>query len=268
LIIVDDGSTDNTKEVIKGYNDGRIRYIYQDNAERSAARNNGIENAQGEYICFLDSDDYFLPERLEKLYEFIQKESKPQALIFTDVQYVKEGDKLTVSYKSIEGNQLNYVAQNTIGVPQVCIYHSLLQEHYFNTKFNIGEDTELWLRIADKYPIIYQKNNATFVATDHSERSVNLKKNNSPAEQRQTLKYMFTPPHPGAKVDKKLQKRILANSFFNSAKHFMYNGKKINAILNVLKSICIDINSVQLKHRLYCLLNLILVKIPTEYIHE
>ena len=62
LIIIDDGSTDNTKEIITNYktNDKRIKYLYQQNKERSAARNNGIVNANGDYICFIDSDDYFM----------------------------------------------------------------------------------------------------------------------------------------------------------------------------------------------------------------
>jgi len=59
LLLIDDGSTDNTKEVVGGFamNDQRIRYIYQNNAERGAARNNGIRNASGSYLVFLDSDD-------------------------------------------------------------------------------------------------------------------------------------------------------------------------------------------------------------------
>jgi len=66
LIIVDDGSTDKTMDLIASYQekDTRIRYIYQENAERSAARNNGIDHAKGEYICFLDSDDYYLKKNL------------------------------------------------------------------------------------------------------------------------------------------------------------------------------------------------------------
>jgi glycosyltransferase involved in cell wall biosynthesis len=62
-IVVDDGSTDTTRDVIEALSiqDDRIRYIYQDNAERSNARNNGIRNAKGEWICFLDSDDAFDP---------------------------------------------------------------------------------------------------------------------------------------------------------------------------------------------------------------
>src|SRR5688572_11938068 len=72
LIIVDDGSTDNTKEVISGFSDARINYIYQKNSERSAARNNGIAHSRGRYICFLDSDDYFMTNHLENMHKAIE----------------------------------------------------------------------------------------------------------------------------------------------------------------------------------------------------
>ena len=64
LLIIDDGSTDNTRQIVEAYTDRRVKYIYQENAERSAARNNGVAQAAGKYICFLDSDDYCLPDRL------------------------------------------------------------------------------------------------------------------------------------------------------------------------------------------------------------
>ena len=59
LIIIDDGSTDQTAHVIAGFSDERIKYNYQQNTERSQARNNGIKIASGRYICFLDSDDQY-----------------------------------------------------------------------------------------------------------------------------------------------------------------------------------------------------------------
>lgn len=65
LIIVDDGSTDNTKEVVNSYGDSRIRYIYQGNSGACAARNKGISVAQGNYISFHDSDDEWFPTKLE-----------------------------------------------------------------------------------------------------------------------------------------------------------------------------------------------------------
>lgn len=66
LLIVDDGSADDTREIVEKIGDERIRYIYQENAGACAARNNGIMHARGEYIAFHDSDDLCRPDRLEK----------------------------------------------------------------------------------------------------------------------------------------------------------------------------------------------------------
>lgn len=66
VIVVDDGSEDNTANVIKGIRDSRVRYIYQKNAGACAARNNGIRHARGEYIAFHDSDDIWHLDKLKK----------------------------------------------------------------------------------------------------------------------------------------------------------------------------------------------------------
>lgn len=66
LIIVDDGSKDNTKAIIEHLADARIQYIWQENGGAAAARNTGILMAKGEYIAFQDSDDYWYPDKLEK----------------------------------------------------------------------------------------------------------------------------------------------------------------------------------------------------------
>jgi glycosyltransferase involved in cell wall biosynthesis len=100
-IIIDDGSTDNTRGIIETFSDNRIRYIYQENQERSAARNHGIDLANGEYICFLDSDDYYLENHLEILWQNITKIAKP-------------GLYYTQSYKqNIQSNIITPIIQNT-----------------------------------------------------------------------------------------------------------------------------------------------------------
>ena len=63
VIVVDDGSTDGTESVVAAFGDSRIKYIMQDNAGACAARNNGIRHANGEYIAFQDSDDYWMPRK-------------------------------------------------------------------------------------------------------------------------------------------------------------------------------------------------------------
>ena len=66
LIVVDDGSQDNTRDVLADYSDPRIRYIYQENRKLPGARNTGIRAGTGEYVAFLDSDDLFTPGKLER----------------------------------------------------------------------------------------------------------------------------------------------------------------------------------------------------------
>ena len=77
LIIVDDGSTDNTAEIIGTYNDNRIKYFFIQNSERGFARNFGIKKAEGKYIAFLDSDDYFKENHLSAAFFFIEQNNNP-----------------------------------------------------------------------------------------------------------------------------------------------------------------------------------------------
>ena len=64
IIVVDDGSKDDTRLVLDKYGDRRVRYVYQENQGVSLARNHGIQLARGEFVAFLDADDFFLPDKL------------------------------------------------------------------------------------------------------------------------------------------------------------------------------------------------------------
>ncbi len=72
VVIVDDGSDDNLKETINAYMDPRIHYVWRENGGGSAARNTGIDAAQGRYIAFLDSDDRFLENKLEECHQYLK----------------------------------------------------------------------------------------------------------------------------------------------------------------------------------------------------
>ena len=98
IIVVDDGSTDNTNEVLKNFTDSRIHYIFHtSNLGVSAARNTGIKTSQGEYIALLDSDDDWLPEKLDKQVDVLQNESSEvgkdiypkKTVIFTRIYFLQ-----------------------------------------------------------------------------------------------------------------------------------------------------------------------------------
>lgn len=85
IIIVDDGSTDHTGKMVQNYSKD-IKYIFQENKGGAAARNTGIENAQYEWIAFLDSDDYWLENHLEKMEHAISETNMEANLYFADIQ--------------------------------------------------------------------------------------------------------------------------------------------------------------------------------------
>jgi len=95
LIVVDDGSKDNTKELVMRFSDKRIRYIcLEKNIGAAAARNRGIQAAQGDYIAFQDADDEWLPEKLEKQTRVFNTASSDVGYAYTDMWYVfRDGKK-------------------------------------------------------------------------------------------------------------------------------------------------------------------------------
>ncbi|MES2799093.1 MAG: glycosyltransferase family A protein [Bacteroidota bacterium] len=264
LIIVDDGSSDDTKAVVGKFQDERIRYIYQENQERSVARNNGIQNAQGNYICFLDSDDYFLPNKLMGFHEAIQVHEPTN--LFYDALAFKTAGKLGefhLPLKKKEETLHEFLLLNPLGALQLCIPVSALQQEQFNPSLRIGEDAELWLRLANRNEFTAVQSNNT-VAVEHDERSVNFLKNNIGLEQRKQLLHIFK-KHDYNHINGTIRKRVLSNCYFSIARYFMHKKKYIPSIKWILKSVFTDIRNNQTKHRLYCLSSLLRFKIPQEY---
>jgi glycosyltransferase involved in cell wall biosynthesis len=171
LIIIDDGSTDNTKEVVASFNEARITYVYQENAERSAARNKGIAHTEAEWLCFLDSDDVLLPEHLHVLASFIENQKPSPGLIATGL-ITQQGQIIKKkAFLALQKNVLEEIGSNFLIPTQVCVHRSVLEKDQFDVRFRLWEDTHLWLRIAAQYPV-YQIEEYTAIQNLHEHGTV------------------------------------------------------------------------------------------------
>lgn len=175
LIIIDDGSTDNSLEIVQQFNDIRIRIINQKNAGVSTARNNGVKAAKNEYIAFLDADDWWAPDYLAEMSKLIKQ--YPNAGLWTAKYYkVKYGKNIEANIgleKNFSEGYINYfeVYAKTMWMPiyppTVIIPKEVFNEfNGFKLILKMGEDFDLWVRIALKYKIAYLNNALVYYNQD------------------------------------------------------------------------------------------------------
>lgn len=161
-IIIDDGSVDDTRDVVHEYVmlDGRFKYFYQQNQGLSAARNKGLEYATGRYIQFIDADDKIQPKKLEKQVAYL--ESHPDVdVVYGSVVYfgesedvlktseISRNDAIWMPRISGSGNSLlaSFVHGNALVVNAALVKASLISDvGYFNVSLRGHEDWEFWIR--------------------------------------------------------------------------------------------------------------------------
>lgn len=237
LIIVDDGSTDNTKDVVFQYQDKRIRYIYQHNAERSVARNNGIANATGEYVCFLDSDDSYQKDYLKSLNEIIlQKCNGEQFFIISGMSITRNDHKETVMPMNLAGKPYHYFYKNSIPPSIVCVSRALLQKHQFDKRIVVSEDTKLWVEMMQENPTIICNRHIGINFLFHSENTINIRKRNVYKERQQTLQLILT-EDTERHIDRFFAKKVIDDCNFGIAQYYINKKRNFNAVLVLLKSI-------------------------------
>lgn len=173
LIIVDDGSTDNTGEVIKHFKDPRITYHKKENEERGAARNRGTSIASGQYVNFFDSDDLLYPNHLEEALKTIEVYNDPE--IFHLGYDIKTPEGLVLIKKNNFRGEIGpkLISGNFLSCNGVFIRKDIAIELPFNEdrRLSAFEDWQLWLRISSRYSIHYS-NTITSTVINHSLRSV------------------------------------------------------------------------------------------------
>ena len=157
LIVVDDGSTDETSQIQELY-PGKLKYILQENRGASAARNRGIRESSGEYICFLDSDDLWKKNKLKMQVEYMERETDFN-ISYTDEIWIRNGVRVNPREKHKKYSGLIYdkcLPLCIISPSSVMIKREILDRvGLFDENLPICEDYDLWLRISRNCPILY-----------------------------------------------------------------------------------------------------------------
>ncbi len=193
LIIIDDGSTDKSEKKILEFSDLRITYYKTDNRGVSSARNFGIEKAKSEFISFLDADDYWYPDFLSEMKSMT--EDHPQHKIFASAIEIEKNSKIKPAEYSMLRHAnvmpVNYFSgsmKESVITTQASVFHRSVFEEVgkFDETLYSGEDTDLWIRIGIKYPILFNwKVLARYIRTARSLSSqisnIDLKKYESAA---------------------------------------------------------------------------------------
>lgn len=173
ILIIDDGSTDNTKEIIKPYLKHNVKYYRKENAERAAARNFGTNLAQGDFINWFDSDDIMLDNHLIMANNFIN--SHEQTDFFHLSYRIENPNGEILNTFNLENGIINQQLYkgNFLSCNGVFVNRNVALENPFNEsrELSASEDYELWLRLASEYQL-FHVNQHTSIIIQHDERSV------------------------------------------------------------------------------------------------
>jgi len=157
IVIVDDGSTDNTAKVVQDWQEKEaiIKYVYQENKGLAGARNQGIRNASGEYILFLDADDVIKPNHLKSLYKKSLSFNKQKKIAFSDTLFWVGTKILKRSYGDIAGYKQGESTEKFLAINYMPGVHSILfpcsaikTAGFFDQTLVGAEDHDLYIRIA------------------------------------------------------------------------------------------------------------------------
>ena len=158
VIVIDDGSTDDTPTVLAKITDARVRLLQQQNQGQSVARNRAIAAAKGKFVAFLDSDDTWLAGKLADQLTIFSKHPDVD-VVFGDRRDISANDSVYRSVGLPEGPQnmlRSLLMGNVINFNSSMVRTHALLEYPFDESMRAGEDYDLWLRMAPKVTFFYR----------------------------------------------------------------------------------------------------------------
>jgi len=237
LIVVDDGSEPATREALEPYMD-RIRYIYQDNAGPSSARNRGIRESGGELLAFLDHDDLWLPEKLEVQVKFMD-EHREFAVSYHAVDYFATDRELELPVR--EGPSGDVLARLfkrifLITLAVICRRECFDGAGMFDEELRFAQDYDLWLRMAARYEFGFIDK----VLGRYRFHEGNLSWENDVnhlSEKMVCRERVYGDPEASGRISRKAYDRGIAACTFKLAKMYLKRGEGVKARSMVAKSI-------------------------------
>jgi len=214
VIVVDDGSTDNTNEVIKSFIDERIRYYYhKKNKGYPEALNTGLNLARGSFIAFQDDDDEWFPEKLNKQMMIFKKVNQNVGVVYSGFWKIRNDKKIYIPSSHVvqkEGNiHTELLKGNFVGMPSSIVRRECFDKvGMFDTTISYLQDWELWIRISKYYEFKYIPE--PLMISYYTPNSVSVK---SSIIQAETMKLILSKHYEDFSRDKK----ILSMCYFSIA---------------------------------------------------
>ena len=240
LIIVDDGSTDNTEEVVMNFKDQKIRYFRKENGERGAARNYGADKSNARYLNFFDSDDIMYPNHLQTAHYFIKESHNPE--IFHLAFEIIDEHRNNIEVRDYLPDPVNplLISGNHLSCNGVFIRKDIFMNHRFNEdrKLAASEDYELWLRLGSYFPI-HSIKTVTSGIVQHAERSV---VNINAYQFLQRINMLVNAINKNANIKKYFHgtSGIISNIYMYAALHFAMAGFRSLSLRQLSKSLIAD----------------------------
>ncbi len=174
LIVVDDGSTDDTRKLVEEYQD--VIYKYQENKGLSAARNTGIDIAQGQALVFLDADDWLLDDCLTTQVNCLVTQPTVAFVSGGHMVFIEENEELWLIQKTIPSEHyMHFLMSNYIGMHAAVMYRNwAFNSIRFDTSLKVCEDYDMYLNLSRLYPVLHHQHLLAVYRIHDSNMSGNL----------------------------------------------------------------------------------------------
>lgn len=243
LIVVDDGSTDNTQEIVASFApqlSRPIRYIHQVNRGEPAARNRGLAVARGTYVAFLDSDDHWTPGYLASCVSALS--AVPEAgAAFMDHGISRDGKTFVPTDAGKIGSQLALLRRLAtrdlvLASDAVMVRRSVFAAvGGFEEKLQVGTDWEMWVRIASLFRMIHVPGIGVIVYQHVNNTASQPVKIDTHV--RNAIAVIMDHAHPEVR---RLRRRILARGHLDTGYFFAFAGAPARALEKLVRAVCID----------------------------